>query len=191
MNIQCPQCAAEIPQDSVFCQFCGTRLETQASEIFSFYGTDRKYPRADLGNRFLASLLDAAVVIGLSLPAIIAFVAATKAVNDYSSTDAPGLYVLTVVFYGLPLTYSLIKDGFWHGQSVGKRAVNLMVVNLDNNTPCSKGKSFFRNFISSLVAVIPFIGWLIEPIMVLATDDGRKLGDKAANTQVIDKDSYF
>ena len=65
-----------------------------------------------------------------------------------------------------------------------------MVVNLDNNTPCDKGKSFFRNFISGLVAIIPFVGWLIEPIMVLATEDGRKLGDKAANTQVIDKKNF-
>jgi len=41
-----------------------------------------------------------------------------------------------------------------------------------------------------LVAIIPFVGWLIEPNMVLATEDGRKLGDKAANTQVIDKNNF-
>ena len=39
----------------------------------------------------------------------------------------------------------------------------------------------------TLLLIIPFVGWLIEPIMILASDDGRKLSDKGANTQVIDK----
>ena len=38
--------------------------------------------------------------------------------------------------------------------------------------------------------IIPFVGWLIEPIIVLADGYGRKLGDRAANTQVIEKLYY-
>jgi len=89
------------------------------------------------------------------------------------------------------LIYNSIKDGLGQGQSWGKKKLDLMVVNLDNNTPCDKKKSFFRNFISGLVFIIPFVGWLIESIMVLVTEDGRKLGDKAANTQVIDKRNFY
>lgn len=61
------------------------------------------------------------------------------------------------------------------------------VVNLDSNKPCDDGKSFFRNFISNLVGLIPFVGGFIEPIMVLANEKGKKLGDMAAGTQVIEK----
>ncbi len=110
--------------------------------------------------------------------------------SSYDQDEAIGLFFIAALFYIIPLVYNFIKDGLGQGQSWGKRAINLMVVNLDNNSPCDKGKSFFRNFISGLVAIIPFVGWLIEPIMVLATEDGRKLDDKAANTQVIDKKNF-
>jgi hypothetical protein len=102
-----------------------------------------------------------------------------------------GFFFLGFLFSIIPLIYNSIKDGLGQGQSWGKKKLDLMVVNLDNNTPCDKKKSFFRNFISGLVFIIPFVGWLIESIMVLVTEDGRKLGDKAANTQVIDKRNFY
>lgn len=144
-----------------------------------------------MGNRFLAALLDGLISAGLSIPAIIFFaLAMAKADSYYDKDGAIGLFFIAVLFYIIPLVYNFIKDGLGQGQSWGKRALDLMVVNLDNNTPCDKGKSFFRNFISGLIAIIPFVGWLIEPIMALATEDGRKLGDKSANTQVIDKKNF-
>ncbi|MFI5405469.1 MAG: RDD family protein [Nitrososphaerales archaeon] len=153
----------------------------------SFYAlSNRKYPKASLGNRFLAALLDGLISAGLSIPAILFFVAGMEKSKSYKNDGAGGLIFIAVLFYLLPLIYSLIKDGLGQGQSWGKKPLDLMVINLENNSPCDKGKSFVRNIISALLAIIPFIGWLIEPIMVIATDDGRKLGDKAANTQVIE-----
>jgi len=159
--------------------------QTQAYQKF---GTNQKYPKASLGNRFLAALLDGLISVGLSIPAFIFFaIGMAKVDSFYEKDSAIGLFYIAFLFYMIPLVYNFIKDGLGHGQSWGKKALDLMVVNLGNNTPCDKGKSFLRNFISGLVAIIPFVGWLIEPIMVLANEDGRKLGDKAANTQVIDK----
>jgi len=152
--------------------------------------SNQKYPKASLGNRFLASLLDGLISLGFSIPAIIFFLAGMDKVKSYNNDSAPGLFFIAFLFCLIPLVYNFIKDGLGEGQSWGKRGLDLMVVNLDNNTPCDKGKSFFRNFVSALVSIIPFVGWLIEPIMVLATEDGRKLGDKAANTQVIEKKFY-
>ncbi|HEY5405690.1 MAG TPA: RDD family protein [Ginsengibacter sp.] len=152
--------------------------------------SNQKYPKASLGNRFIAALLDGLITVGLSIPAIIFLVAGLNKNDSYNNDGAGVLIIIAILFYFIPVVYGLIKDGLGQGQSWGKSPLDLMVVNLDNNTPCDKGKSFFRNFISALVSIIPFIGWLIEPIMVLATNDGRKLGDKAANTQVIDKKFY-
>ncbi len=160
-------------------------------QSFQNVRVNQRYPKASLGNRFLAALLDGLISTGLSIPAILFFVAALEKTMSYNNDNADGLIFLTILFYLIPVIYGLIKDGLGQGQSWGKRPLDLMVVNLDNNAPCDKGKSFFRNFISTLVAIIPFIGWIIEPIMVLATDDGRKLGDKAANTQVIEKKYYY
>lgn len=161
------------------------------TQSYQKFGTNQKYPKSILGNRFLAALLDGLISLGLSIPAIIFFVLGmAKAKSYYDKDRAIGLFFIAFLFYIIPLFYNFIKDGLGQGQSWGKRALDLMVINLDNNAPCDKGKSFLRNFISGLVSIIPFIGWLIEPIMVLATKDGRKLGDKAANTQVIDKKNF-
>ena len=184
----CPRDGGEVKiiQTRQFSQT--TYGQTQSNQRF---GANQKYPKASLGNRFLASLLDGLISTGLSIPAIIFFaLGMAKADNYYDKDGAIGLFFIAFLFYIIPLVYNFIKDGLGQGQSWGKKALDLMVVNLDNNAPCDKGKSFFRNFISGLVAIIPFVGWLIEPIMVLATEDGRKLGDKAANTQVIDKDNF-
>ena len=65
-----------------------------------------------------------------------------------------------------------------------------MVVCLKDNTPCTKGKSFLRGLIMVLLGIIPYVGWLIEPLIVLADDEGRRLGGRAADTQVIDVLDY-
>lgn len=199
---KCVICNTTYSDDIKFCPRDGgeikiiqTRQISQPSygqnQSFQSFGTNRKYLKASLGNRFLASLLDGLISLGLSIPAIIFYgIGMAKIDSYYDKDEAIGIFIVAFLFYLIPLVYNLIKDGLGQGQSWGKRPLDLMVVNLDNNLPCNKGKSFFRNFISGLVAIIPFVGWLIEPIMVLATDDGRKLGDKAANTQVIDKKNF-
>lgn len=199
---KCVLCNTAYSDDIKFCPKDGGEVKIILTRHFSQqhygqiqsnqkFGTNQKYPKASLGNRFLASLLDGLISLGLSIPAIIFFVLGMAKLDSYYSKDeAIGLFIIAFLFYLIPLTYNFIKDGLGQGQSLGKKALDIMVVNLDSNTPCNKGKSFFRNFISGLVTLIPFVGWLIEPIMVLATDDGRKLGDKAANTQVIDKNNF-
>lgn len=197
---KCIICNTAYSDDIKFCPRDGGEIKVILTRQFSqpiSYPSDiyrniqnQKYPKASLGNRFLASLLDGLISTGLSIPAILFFVAGLDKSKGYDNDAAPGLFFMAFFFYLIPLSYNFIKDGLGQGQSWGKKALDIMVVNLDNNTPCDKGKSFFRNFISVLVAIIPFIGWLIEPIMVIATDDGRKLGDKAANTQVIDKNKF-
>ena len=199
---KCVICNTSYSDDIKFCPRDGGEVKIILTRQFSqpiygqtqFYqkfGTNQKYPKASSGNRFLAALLDGLISFGLSIPALIFFALGMAKADSYSDKDgAIGLFFITFLFYIIPLVYNFIKDGLGQGQSWGKKALDLMVVNLDNNAPCDKGKSFFRNFISGLVAIIPFVGWLIEPIMVLATEDGRKLGDKAANTQVIDKNNF-
>lgn len=151
---------------------------------------NQPYPKASLGNRFLAFLIDGLIFVALLIPSaallIFAFIAAYG--NDQSLTIILG--VSGTILFLLPIAYQLFKDGMGIGQSYGKRAMQLIVIDLDTNTPCSKSKSLARNIVSALLGFFPIIGQFIEPIMVLATEDGRKLGDRAANTMVIDKNNY-
>ena len=197
---KCVICNIAYSDDIKFCPRDGGEIKIILKQQFSqptSYTNDayrnnqnQKFPKASLENRFLASLLDGLICLGLSIPAILLLIAALNKLKGNEDDSAPGLFFMAFFFYLIPLVYNFLKDGIGQGQSLGKKALDIMVVNLDNNTPCDKGKSFLRNFISNLVVIIPFFGWLIEPIMVLATDDGRKLGDKAANTQVIDKNKF-
>ena len=98
------------------------------------------------------------------------------------------IFLVAAVLWGL--YYSFAKDGFEGGQSFGKKAVDLMVVNVVTNRPCSLGESFVRGIIQTLLGLIPVVGWLIEPIAILVNDDGRRLGDRAAGTQVIETRFY-
>jgi hypothetical protein len=41
-----------------------------------------------------------------------------------------------------------------------------------------------------LVGIVPLVGWLIEPAVATVRDDGRRLGDQAADTQVIPATTY-
>lgn len=135
--------------------------------------------KAPIGLRFVASMVDGFVAGLPCIPAYIFFLLGVR--NE--STLTMNLFIAGL-FYLISLVYSFIKDGF-NGQSVGKRLVGLAVINLNDNSMCSYGRSALRCLISSLICLIPIAGWLIEPIMVLATRDGRRLADKAANTQVV------
>ena len=86
--------------------------------------------------------------------------------------------------------YSLTKDGQPGGQSIGKKKFNLLVVNITTNQPCTTAESLIRQIDLCCLQMIPVVGWLVEPIVMLASKDGRRLGDRAANTQVIDIAEY-
>ena len=169
------------------------------------------YPKAGLGKRFVAYLLDGLFYTLLAIPSIVCFVIAIinvaqaaklhrseymyydKAFTIELFYDNLGLLLFGLLFFVFPMIYTFIKDGLGQGQSWGKRIMGLMVVNIETNTPCSKGKSALRALISGLVVMVPYLNFItcwIEPLMVIITDDGRKLADMAAKTQVIQVEDY-
>jgi len=144
-----------------------------------------RYPKAPLADRFGAYMIDAAIGLGPFA------VAAVIALFFHWRLERPtaGLFNL---FGGLAWAfyYGLTKDARPNGQSVGKKALDLMVVDIETNRPCLMGQSMGRALILILLNVIPLVGWLFEPVAVLARSDGRRLGDHAAGTQVIRRSDY-
>lgn len=212
MNNVCPICKTSYPDDVKFCINDGTALIAAQAALpvenpiavnnpFEPKQTNNPfqpkpvnttgYVKADLGNRFLAALLDCLIVLALAIPGVILLIVAFFAAygNDEPLAITCGLIGILLIF--IPIAYQLLKDGLGQGQSYGKRALKLMVIDLETNAPINKSKSFVRNIVSCLLGLVPIVGNFIEPIMVLATEDGRKLGDRAANTMVIDKKENF
>jgi uncharacterized RDD family membrane protein YckC len=143
------------------------------------------YAKASLGARFGAYVTDRIIGMG---PWILA------AVSGWIFRVAPpdsAIGILNILgTFAWAVYYGLTKDGRPNGQSIGKRMFGLMVVNVKTNQPCSRGESATRAFIGGLVGIVPLVGWLIEPAIATVRDDGRRLGDQAADTQVIAATTY-
>lgn len=99
--------------------------------------------------------------------------------------------------FGWALYYSLLRDGFGRGQSMGKRVAGLMVVRLSDNLPCTKKDSFLRNVVAiglgivlGWIPVLNFFAGFAEPIIAVIHARGMRLGDRLAKTQVIEAAAY-
>jgi uncharacterized RDD family membrane protein YckC len=179
---------ADAPLPPVYAPLSDHRILDEPMPVYK----QQVYPKASLSNRFIAMLLDGLIALGLALPAICCFILGAIGMEHNKLGQnfilLMGIGFLLII---LPFVYMFIKDGLNRGQSYGKRAMDLMVVDLGTYQPCDKGKSAVRQLVSMLVGFIPLVGSFIEPIMVLATDDGRKLSDKAANTQVVNIQDFY
>ncbi len=99
--------------------------------------------------------------------------------------------------------YILISDGFFEGQSVGKKLVGLRVyTGMKRGTPtsCTFRESMVRNLPYGVVFVlgsIPFLGWVLfftvglgvigmEAYFAYSDDQGIRMGDIFADTHVVD-----
>ncbi|HKW10167.1 MAG TPA: RDD family protein [Gemmatimonadaceae bacterium] len=143
------------------------------------------YAKAPLENRLGASMIDGIVGLGpVIFAAILGWIfhlgQQSHAIQVFNmiATSAWGLY------------YRFTKDARLNGQSIGKKICNLMVIDVETGAPCSLGQSIGRAAVLFFLNVIPILGWLVEPIAVLTTDDGRRLGDRAAGTQVVEVSRY-
>jgi uncharacterized RDD family membrane protein YckC len=98
--------------------------------------------------------------------------------------------------------YILISDGFFRGQSVGKKLIGLKVVTTQGESRASTFReSMIRNVpyaAAILLGSFPLLGWFlfftlglfvvsVEAYFVYADDQGIRLGDIFADTQVIDE----
>lgn len=123
-------------------------------------------PLATRTSRFFAQFLDG--LIG-ALPILAAFV--VLLVNEWLGLFA----MLGAVLFSIG--YYFLSDGLPNGQSIGKRALNIAVVDAETGERCSMGKSFFRNILLFLLGPLD---WLF-----IFGSRRQRLGDMAANTIVV------
>jgi uncharacterized RDD family membrane protein YckC len=158
-----------------------------AAEVLAPGAPGALYPKAPLGGRFVAYFLDG-LISGVPLA-----VAAVGVVVAVGAESTPFIAVTGLVAFAAlvwALWYGFTKDGRPNGQSIGKKAMGLMVVHLPTNQPCTRGQSALRYLVLFGLGLIPYVGWLVEPIVTLSAAGGQRLGDKVANTQVIATGEY-
>ena len=117
---------------------------------------------ASLGSRLGAQLID-------SLIAALLLVIFMSIANIEMLSLAAGI----AAFLG----YKLLSDALPNGQSIGKMALNIAVVDKKTNKPCTISKSLFRNI---TLVFLGFIDWLF-----IFGRNRQRLGDMIAGTVVI------
>ncbi|MCT4591600.1 MAG: RDD family protein [Carboxylicivirga sp.] len=189
LTFQCVICQKAYASDVKFCTDDGGKVMAYgqaASGIIKELNPITTHVSVPIGQRFVASFLDGLIAMGLMLPSVACMFVGFHAIEDRDYELGLVLWIIAALLYLLPLWYSLFKDGFGQGQSWGKKAVNLQVIQEETNETCSYKKSFVRNGVMALLNFVPMVGTFIEPIVLLTAKDGKRLGDKAAKTIVIE-----
>ncbi len=129
------------------------------------------YPKAHVLNRFIAKLIDLFIVVA-------------------AGEIAPPVGFLS------GLAYILIADGFAGGRSIGKRVVGLQTMRVDSREAAGFRESIIRNLpfgLAQMAYAVPYVGWMVslvvlafEGLLIVGNEQGRRLGDEVAKTQVLD-----
>ena len=134
---------------------------------------------ASIGERLMALIIDY-FLIGLYILSTITLLSKLSLPSGFS------LFFFLCVVYLPILGYSFLCEMFNHGQSFGKKLINIRVVKVDGSTP-SIGSYLLR--------------WLLFPIdgpitsglgllVVLLNKNNQRLGNLAAGTMVIKEKNY-
>ncbi|TDW90644.1 putative RDD family membrane protein YckC [Kribbella pratensis] len=144
-------------------------------------------PLADWGPRVAASLIDSLISVApllIGFGALIANVAAREG-NPYPD-DNPQWWAIILFLVGcvasivLSLWNRVFRQGK-SGQSVGKSALNIKLIDAVTGEPIGAGRSFLRDFLSSLFNTACFLN-LLWPLW----DEQRQTWhDKVVNTYVV------
>ena len=123
------------------------------------------YAKADIRRRIAAAVIDAGLVVSCLM--------------SFRVQGSPLFLLVAAV-------YLLLRDAlFVQGQSVGKFLAGLVVINLDTGRPCGRVQSAKRNVIF-VVPGLNVVAICLEALAILQDAQGQRLGDRIANTQVVD-----
>lgn len=123
------------------------------------------YAKVDLRRRFAAAGVDA-------------FVALTGVIFWWTL----GSMLLLVAAAG----YVVLRDGlFAPGQSIGKFMFGLHVIHVRTGRRCTRGRSIARNVIFA-VPGLNIVAVILESMTIVRDAQGERLGDRLAETQVVE-----
>lgn len=143
-----------------------------------------QYELAGVGSRFVAALADFLIIFGVQAGLILLVLAAgsipalAPALRKLLLQLGPWLFSAVIIinsalFVGYPLVFELV----WSGQTPGKRAVGIRVVQADG-APLAPLAAVTRNVVR-LVDFLP-VYYIIGVVVMLADGKSRRLGDMAA-----------
>jgi len=140
------------------------------------------YSVAGIGSRFLAALVDTALIAFLQLLVLGTSALILNATNLIDSLGAWISAVFGLLAFLLFWGYYIFFEMLWNGQSPGKRWAGLRVIRTDG-TPITLAESIIRNLVR-LIDFLP-VGYGVGVITMFVNDQARRLGDLAAGSLVV------
>jgi uncharacterized RDD family membrane protein YckC len=146
------------------------------------------YTRAQVGNRFLAALIDHLIQLfilgGLALAAYMASDVLDWLWTGFGDWLLAGVILLSFFIY---TSYFVIFETIWNGQTPGKRLFRIRVIREDGR-PIRFYESLVRNLIrmaldSMPVVIVPL--YSIGIVSVFLSSRSKRIGDYVAGTVVI------
>jgi uncharacterized RDD family membrane protein YckC len=154
-----------------------TRAPTVAElTIATPEGVFFRLPLAGPASRLYAMLFDIAIVLGT--------VNGIGLVVYWIFAKAPGFgaMVIALAEFAIGFAYGALLEGFWNGQTIGKRLLHLRVID-QTGLPLRIEQAWVRNLMRVFDA-LPF-AYLVGGISVLSSPVMQRFGDRVAGTLVI------
>jgi uncharacterized RDD family membrane protein YckC len=135
-----------------------------------------RLPLAGPASRLYAMLLDVAIVLGT--------VNGIGLLVYWMFAKAPGfgVMVITLAEFAIGFAYGALLEGFWNGQTIGKRLFHLRVID-QAGLPLRVEQAWVRNLMRIFDA-LPF-AYLVAGISVLSSPVAQRFGDRVAGTLVV------
>src|SRR5438046_1206055 len=138
-----------------------------------------RYDLAGAGNRGFAAVLDFLIATVIAFTALVVL-SLGGAFTGASFFVIGGLtLILTLV---LIWSYFILLEWLWNGQTIGKRAYRLRVINEDGS-PAGFTAVLIRNLIRLVDFLPAFYG--VGVMVIVLTPKSQRLGDLAAGTYVV------
>ncbi len=155
-------------------------------------------PRAGFWQRAGAYLLDA-LILGIPLAIITSALGASLFTFSFSINERTGelsggdvgaaagtVLLIQLLSLGVALTYFALLEGGSSGQTLGKKAVGIRVINQDTGGPIGYGKAIGRYFARILSSFLCLLGYL----WMLWDKEKQTWHDKLTNTLVVPTAAY-
>lgn len=135
-----------------------------------------RLPLASPASRLYALLLDTVIVLGAvnGLALLVYWI--------FSKAPGFGFMTITLAEFAIGFSYTALMEGYWNGQTIGKRLFHLRVIDQDG-LPLRVEQAWVRNLMRVFDA-LPF-AYLVGGLSVLSSSLAQRFGDRVAGTLVV------
>lgn len=142
------------------------------------------YDIAGIGSRFLAALIDTAIIVLLQIILFGSVLLFASITSESASETLIGwlLAIAGIVSFLFFWGYYIFFEILWNGQTPGKRQVGLRVIRVDG-TPITPTEAIIRNLVR-LIDLLP-TAYGIGVVTMFISPNSRRVGDLAAGTLVV------